>query len=339
MLPSMRYSALLLCCAALLSPAAQAREQIRVVGSTTVFPFVAAVAEQLGREGQYRTPIVEATGTGGGFKTFCGGVGDSFPDLSNASRPIKPAETELCHKNGVHRIQEIKIGYDGIVIANARNAPPFRLSRNDLFLALAREVPQGGALVPNPYHRWRELNPTLPDVPILIYGSPPTSGTRDAFVELVMHEGCKHFPEFNITYPDEEQRKQHCGTMREDGAWVEEGENGNLIIQKLTHNEAALGIFGYSYLEQNVEKVKAADIEGVAPSAATITSGHYRLARSLYVYVKMEHLQQVSGLKEFVTHITADDATGPDGYLVLRGLLALPETEHQAMKTLAAAMQ
>ena len=335
----MRYTPLLIAIAIALPATATAREQIRAVGSTTVFPFVAAAGEQFGREGQFRTPIVEATGTGGGFKTFCSGVGAEFPDIADASRPIKPAETALCKKNGVDRIAELKIGYDGIVIANARSSPDFKLTRADVFLALARDVPRGGKLVPNPYKTWREIRPALPDQPIVVYGSPPTSGTRDAFVELVMLPGCKQFPAYKSAYPNEEDFKHACSYMREDGALIEAGENGNLIIQKLLHNEAALGIFGYSYLEQNASRVKAGAIEGIAPNAATITSGRYTLARSLYVYVKRAHLTRIPGLKPFVERITSDAATGADGYLTLRGLLPLPQAEHDAVKRAAEAME
>jgi phosphate transport system substrate-binding protein len=315
-----------------LPPTAHAREQIRVVGSSTVFPFIAAVAEQFGREGEFRTPIVEATGTGGGFKTFCGGVGEEFPDISNASRPIKPSETELCRKHGIDTITELQIGYDGIVVANARGAADFLFTRAHLFLAMARDVPQNGKLVQNPYKNWREIDKNLPDLPIVIYGSPPTSGTRDAFVEMVMHEACKQFPEYAAAYPNAEDRKHHCSYMREDGVLIEAGENGNLIIQKLLHNEAALGIFGYSYLEQNEALVKANPIEGALPNFTTITSGQYRLARSLFVYVKLAHATLIPGLKEFITRITSDAATGSDGYLVMRGLLPLSPADHAMMK-------
>ena len=334
----MRLFLPLLIVATCLSSAACAREQIRVVGSTTVFPFIAAVAEQFGHEGEFRTPIVEATGTGGGFKTFCGGVGAAFPDITNASRPIKPSETDLCSQHGVNGITELKIGYDGIVIANARGAADFQFTRAQLFLALARDVPRDGKLVRNPYKNWREIDRRLPDVPIVMYGSPPTSGTRDAFVELVMQEGCKQFPDYATAYPNAEDRKHQCSYMREDGALIEAGDNGNLIIQKLLHNESALGIFGYSYLEQNEAQVKANPIEGIAPNVATITNGQYRLARSLFVYVKNAHLQLIPALKEFATRITADAATGADGYLVMRGLLPLSPEDHAAMKQRAGAI-
>jgi len=314
---------------------AQAREQIRVVGSTTVFPFIAAAAEQFGREGNFRTPIVEATGTGGGFKTFCGGVGKEFPDISDASRPIKPAEVQLCEQNNIGKVAELKIGYDGIVLANARHAPAFQLTRKEIFLALARDVPVDGKLVRNPYHNWHEIAPKLPDQPILIFGSPSTSGTRDAFVELVMQVGCKQFPEFSKSFSNDEDMKHECGYMREDGAFVEEGENGNLIIQKLLHNENALGIFGYNFLEQNESNVQASMIEGIAPNYATITSGQYTLARSLYIYVKLAHLPMIPGLREFVREVLSDAATGDDGYLIMRGLLPLSASDHQAMQKAA----
>lgn len=314
---------------------AVAREQIRVVGSTTVFPFVAAAAEQFGRGEKFRTPIVEATGTGGGFKTFCGGVGEATPDISDASRPIKPSETELCRANGVTRLAELKIGYDGIVIATARSGTAFALTRKDLFLALAREVPQQGKLVPNPYKFWNEIDPKFPHTPILIYGSPPTSGTRDAFVELVMNVGCKQLPDFVKAYPNEEELKHHCGYMREDGALVEAGENGNLIIEKLMHNEGALGVFGYNFLEQNESKVQAATVENVAPTYASILSGKYTLSRALYIYVKQDHLSTIPGLKEFVREVVSDAATGADGYLIMRGLLPLSPEDHRAVQKAA----
>ncbi|OYW12983.1 MAG: phosphate ABC transporter substrate-binding protein, partial [Rhodospirillales bacterium 12-54-5] len=308
MLRGMMLRRIILAMVLLLPLAVQAREQIRATGSNTVFPFVAAAAEQFGREGKFRTPIVEATGTGGGFKSFCSGVGEAFPDISDASRAIKPSETELCHKHGVDRITELKIGYDGIVLANTRTSPQFKLTRKELFLALAREVPLNGKLVQNPYKNWREINPKLPDLPIMIYGSPPTSGTRDAFVELAMDIGCKQTPEYAVAYPDETIRKHQCGYFREDGAFIEEGENGNLIIQKLLHNEAALGIFGYSFLEQNESKVQASTMEGITPTFATITDGTYTLARPLYIYVKQAHITRIPGLKEFVREIFSDAA-------------------------------
>jgi phosphate transport system substrate-binding protein len=317
---------------------ASAREQLRVVGSSTVFPFVAAAAEQFGRAGKFRTPIVEATGTGGGIKMFCEGVGERFADIANASRTIKASEIELCAKHGVTDITELKIGYDGIVLANARSSATYALTLKTLFLALAREVPRDGQLVPNPYTRWRAIDPALPDVEITIYGPPPSSGTRDAFVELVMEGGCKQVPEMKIIQPDDKKRKPLCSAMREDGVFVEAGEDDNLIVQKLINNPAAIGVFGYSFLESNAALVKANPIDAVFPDYDAIEAGRYEVARSLYVYVKNAHADVVPGLREFVVELTSDAASGDDGYLVMKGLLPLKNDDHQVMKTRAAGL-
>lgn len=314
---------------------ANAREQLRIVGSSTVFPFVAAAAEQFGRQGNFRTPIVEATGTGGGIKMFCEGVGDSFADMVNASRRIKDSEVALCAKNGVHTFTELKLGYDGIVLANARASAPFALTRRTLFFALAREVPKGGQLIANPYTRWSEIDPKLPDVPIEIYGPPPSSGTRDAFVELVMIEGCNEIAEIKTLLPDDKTRKHFCSVMREDGRFVEAGEDDNLIVQKLVNNPTALGVFGYSFLEANAALVKANAVDGVMPDYDAIEAGTYHVARSLYVYVKNAHVGKVPGLAEFTRELASDAASGEDGYLIMKGLLPLNASDHAAMKLVA----
>lgn len=329
---------LALACAALcLAPvAANAREQLRIVGSSTVFPFVAAAAEQFAHAGKFRTPIVEATGTGGGLKMFCEGVGEAYADMANASRAIKPSEVALCATHGIHDITELKIGYDGIVMANARHSPGFALTRRVLFLALAREVPVAGALVKNPYRRWREIDPGLPDLAIEVYGPPPSSGTRDAFTELVMLEGCEQVASMKTLLPDEKLRAQQCGAIREDGAFKEAGEDDNLIVQKLINNSGALGVFGYSFLESNAAKVKANAVDGVFPDYDAIEAGRYHVARSLYVYVKNAHADTVPGLREFARELASDAASGEDGYLVLKGLLPLSDAEHEAIKKIAA---
>lgn len=328
------------CLAVILPAFADAREQLRVVGSATVFPFSAAAAEQFGRAGKFRTPIVEATGTGGGFKVFCSGVGEDTPDISNASRRIKDSEIELCRAHGVTEATELMLGYDGIVLANARTSPNFSLTRRALYLALARSVPKDGKLVPNFYHRWREIDSALPDTPISLYGPPPSSGTRDAFVELVMNAGCEQVPEVKKIAKDETTQKAACSALREDGSFIEAGEDNNLIVQKLTNNPQALGIFGYSFLENNASRVKANAIEGVLPTEAAIESGQYKVARTLYVYVKNAHLGKVPGLAEFVAELASDAASGPDGYLTMKGLLPLGESDRlklkEAAKTLAA---
>lgn len=315
-----------------------ARDQIRVVGSSTVFPFVAAAAEQFGRGEKFRTPIVESTGTGGGIKMFCDGIGTDFPDMANASRAIKSAEIDRCKANGITAITELKIGYDGIVLANALESPTYALSIKTLFLALARNVPDGkGGLKKNSYKTWKQVDGTLPDVAIEVYGPPPTSGTRDAFSELVMEQGCKEFSEFAAKFTDTEALKKECMMVREDGAFIEAGENDNLIVQKLTGNEHALGIFGYSFLEQNAAIVKANPINGVMPTFEAIVGGDYKVARSLYVYVKNQ--QDVAGLREFATLLTSDAAVGDDGFLIMKGLLPLHHVEHAKMKEVAAELK
>lgn len=331
MLPAMRFVSTL-CCLLLLPTMAMARDQIRVVGSSTVFPFVAAAAEQFGRQDTFRTPIVESTGTGGGIKMFCDGVGDAYPDMANASREIKDSEIDQCVAHGVKKILELKLGYDGIVLANARKSPGFDLTREEIFLALAREVPDGGKLVPNRYKRWKQINKSLPDVPIAVYGPPPTSGTRDAFVELVMLESCKQFGQYRVKYSDDESYKAHCSMMREDGPFVEAGEDDNIIVQKLTNNPDALGIFGYSFLEQNAALVKANPIDGTMPSFDAIVKGDYHIARSLFTYIKGDHVGKVPGLPEFAELLVSDASVGPEGYLIMKGLLPLPKEEHERVK-------
>lgn len=327
-----------LCSLCLLPSMAMARDQIRVVGSSTVFPFVAAAAEQFGREDQFRTPIVESTGTGGGIKMFCDGVGLGTPDMANASREIKDSEIEQCAANGVHKVVELKLGYDGIVLANARESKTFNLTREELFLALARDVPNGDQLIANPHTRWKQINKTLPDVPISIYGPPPTSGTRDAFVELVMLESCKTFPQYRLKYSDDEAYKNQCSIMREDGVFIEAGEDDNIIVQKLSNNPDALGVFGYSFLEQNIAMVKANPIDGVMPSFEAIVGGDYHIARSLFVYLKGEHVGKVPGLAEFAQLLVSDASAGMEGYLIMKGLLPLPKAEHDEMKNRAATL-
>lgn len=331
----MRAIAMFLTTCLLLPAAALARDEIRAIGSSTVFPFAAATAEQFGRAGKFRTPIVESTGTGGGFKVFCGGVGDGYPDLADASRPIKESEIKNCADHGVTSIAEIKIGYDGIVMASARQSPDFRLTRHDIFLALAREVPKDGKLVPNFYRSWHEVNASLPDVEIEVYGPPPTEGTRDAFGDLVMIPSCKDAAEFVAAFKSEKDREKQCTALREDGRYIEV-LGGNLMVQKLVNSKKALGIFGYNYLEQNAARIKGNPVEGVMPGFDSIVSGKYTLARSLFVYVKNAQADKVPGLRDFVNLLAADSTSGPEGFLILKGLLPLPAEEHERMKKVAA---
>lgn len=320
-------------------PAAEAREQIRAVGSSTVYPFTSAAAEQFGRSGKFKTPIVESTGTGGGFKLFCGGVGESTPDISNASRPITENEKATCKQNGVTNVVEIPVGYDGIVFANAKGATPFNLTKKQIFLALAREIPQGGKLVKNTYQKWNEIDPSLPAQTIEVYGPPPTSGTRDAFVELVMEEGCKGIQEFAAAYSDEKERKKACTMLREDGKFVEAGEDDNLIVQKLASNRNALGIFGYSFLDENRAKVQASKVDGIEPTMDSIETGKYKVSRSLYIYVKGDHLGKVPGIAEFAAEMTSEAAVGPNGYLTAKGLLPLHANEKKLAQERAGSLK
>ncbi|ACR13899.1 phosphate binding protein [Teredinibacter turnerae T7901] len=311
------------------SSAFAARDSISIVGSSTVFPFSKVVAERFGRATKFKSPTVESTGTGGGFKQFCGGVGVNFPDMSNASRRIKQAELDNCKANGVTDIVEVLIGYDGIVIANSVKAKQMKLSRKDLFLALAKKVPNpsgGDTLVDNPYKTWKDVNPTLPAIKIEVLGPPPTSGTRDAFVELAMEGGCSQFSFIKAYKSSDKNRfKEVCHILREDGAFIEAGENDNLIVQKLNANPNALGIFGFSFLDQNADKVQASYVDGSLPTFDTIADGAYPVSRPLYFYVKKAHIGLIPGIEQFLAEFTSEKAWGDEGYLSEKGLIPLDE--------------
>jgi phosphate transport system permease protein len=328
-----RVSALAFGLAAMLAVSfpAMARDQLHIVGSSTVYPFSTTVAEALSKQGVLKSPVVESTGTGGGFKLFCEGVGEATPDLAGASRKIKDGEIETCAQNGVAKITEIPIGHDGIIIANAKQGPDFTVTRAQLFLALAKTVPQNGQLVANPYHAWNEIDPSLPAEKIEVLGPPPTSGTRDAFVELVMDKGCETFPEMAALAAD--AKKAACQQMREDGGYIDAGENDNLIVQKLQANPAAFGIFGYSFLEQNADTIKAAKVEGVAPSYEAISGKQYPVARDLYLYVKDAHRSIVPGIDAFVRELLSERSMGTDGYLAEKGLIPFTPEERKQVET------
>ena len=317
---------------------AQAGEQIQIVGSSTVYPFVTVAAEEFGKQAGFTTPIVESTGTGGGFKLFCAGLGDAHPDLSNASRAIKSSEEELCATNGVKEITEIKIGFDGIVLANSKSADRYNLTKDQLFLGLAKKVPSEGKLIDNPHKNWSDVDPSLPNVKIEVYGPPTTSGTRDAFVELVMEPSCKNLPEFKAEYADKKARKKACHLLREDGHYIEAGENDNLIVQKLQSNPKALGVFGFSFLDQNGDIVQGSLIGDTEPTFENISNGSYGISRSLYVYVKNGHVGKTAGLQEFVTELISDGAAGEYGYLSEKGLIPLPADELEVMQGRASAL-
>ncbi len=309
------------------------RDQIRIVGSSTVYPFSTKVAEQFGRKTDFRTPVVESTGSGGGLKLFCAGIGTDHPDVTNSSRAIKSSEVELCASNGVDEITEVKIGYDGIVVANQKGGTAYDLTRRQIFEALAKELPDGeGGFQPNPNATWSDVDPSLPDAEIEVYGPPPTSGTRDAFVELVMEEGCSEIEAIAaLEESDGDRFDQVCQALREDGAFIEAGENDNLIVQKLDGNPNALGIFGFSFLDQNRDVVKGSSIEGTEPTFENIASGAYAVSRPLFFYVKKAHAGVVPGIREYVEEFMSDEASGPEGYLTDVGLIPLPPEERSTV--------
>lgn len=303
-----------------------ARDQINIVGSSTVFPFSTTVAERFGKSTAFKTPVVESTGSGGGMKLFCAGVGESTPDITNASRRIKSSEAEKCAANGVTPI-EAKIGFDGIVLANSRKSERMEVTRQQIFLALAKDVPNSaGELIPNPYSMWSEIDSSLPAVKIEVLGPPPTSGTRDAFAELALEGGCKTFESIAaLKGTDKSAYKAVCHTVREDGTYIEAGENDNLIVQKLQTNPSAFGVFGYSFLEQNSDTMQGSIVGGFEPEFEEIASGNYPIARSLFFYVKTEHIDVIPGIVEFMKEFTREDTWGEDGYLVDKGLIPLDE--------------
>lgn len=328
-----------------------ARDYVSIVGSSTVYPFATTVAEQFGKSTKFKTPKVESTGSGGGLKLFCAGVGVSHPDITNASRRIKKSEYDKCQKNGIKDIIEVKVGYDGIVMANSKKTAMMKLTRKDIFLALAKQVPgKDGKLMDNPYKTWKDVNPSLPATKIEVLGPPPTSGTRDAFVELAMEGGAKKFgdlkalrkakgdavkplmakigiPESAFNKKGKKVFKSVAHAIREDGAYIEAGENDNLIVQKLEANPNALGIFGFSFLDQNADKVQGSEIDGKAPTFEGIADGSYPVSRPLFFYVKKAHVSVIPGIKGYLAEFTADKAWGDEGYLADKGMIPMPQSE------------
>ena len=303
------------------SSAYASRDTIRIVGSSTVYPFTTTVAEQFGKKAGVQTPIVESTGTGGGIKLFCAGTGDEHPDAVNASRAIKDTEKETCVKNGVTPV-EVKIGIDAIVLAMSKEHESMELTTDIIYRALAKWVIVDGKFVENKSINWSDVDASLPAGKIEVLGPPPTSGTRDSFVELVLEKECKKAAkDAGITMsPDDE--KMYCKSMREDGAFIEAGENDTLIVQKIQGNPNALGIFGYSFLEENVSVIKGATINGVVPDYDNIKSGDYAISRPLFVYFKQEHFDVIPNLKEFMEEYQSEDAIGEEGYLTEKGLIS-----------------
>lgn len=315
---------------------AAGRDTINVVGSSTVYPFSTVVAERFGKSTSFKTPKIESTGTGGGMKLFCSGAGIDTPDMSNASRRMKKSEFEKCQKNGVTGITEVLVGYDGIVIANSKSSKIMTASRKELFLALAKDVPAkdgSETLVANPYKTWNEINASLPATKIEVLGPPPTSGTRDAFAELVLEGGCKKFAWIKaIKKQDKSKYKSICHGVREDHVYIEAGENDNLIVQKLAANPDAFGVFGFSFLDQNSDKLQGAKVDGVEPTFEGIADGSYPVSRPLFFYVKNAHAGKVPGILEFLKEFTSEDAMGEEGYLTDKGLIPLGEEKLEAVR-------
>jgi phosphate transport system substrate-binding protein len=323
--------------------AQSARDSITIVGSSTVYPFTTTVAEQFGRQGKFKTPKVESTGTGGGIKLFCNGVGPQYPDVANASRRMNANEFATCQKNGVKEIVEVMVGYDGLVIAQSKAGADLPLTRRDVYLALAKSVPDPANesnLIPNPYVTWKDVNKSLPAVKIEALGPPPTSGTRDSFVELYMEAGCRTYAWLNTLRGQDEPRfKRACGTVREDGAYVEAGENDNLIVQKLVANKDAVGIFGFSFLEENDDRLKGSKIDGIAPTFETVASSKFPAARPLFIYVKKQHINVIPGIEEFIAEYTSEKALGEEGYLSEKGLVTPSKSEAARIRADARALK
>ena len=348
---------------------ALARDYISIVGSSTVYPFATVVAEQFGKTSSFKTPKIESTGSGGGLKLFCAGVGVEHPDITNASRRIKASEVAACARNGVTEIIEVKIGYDGIVFANSKKADPTELTRKEIFLALGKQVPDPhtGKLSDNPNRTWKDVNAALPASKIEVLGPPPTSGTRDAFAELALGSGAKAFPllkelrglgrdeatkikevmgKLGISEAVYDEMKKKKGkapkgkhifkavahAVREDGAFVEAGENDNLIVQKLDANPNAFGIFGFSFLDQNADKVRGAKIDGVEPTFENISGGKYPVSRPLFFYVKKAHMANIPGMKEYLEEFTSEKAWGEEGYLADKGMIPMPDDEREKFR-------
>jgi phosphate transport system substrate-binding protein len=354
---------------------AQGRDTVSIVGSSTVYPFATVVAERFGRSTSFKTPKIESTGSGGGLKLFCKGVGTGTPDITNASRRIKRSEYDRCQDNGVKDIVEVLVGYDGIAIANSKKAPLLQLTLADLYLALAKDVPgPDGKLMPNPHKTWRDVNTALPNTALEVLGPPPTSGTRDAFAELALGGGAQSFADIKTlrglpsdqvqeirsmmarlgipagVYQALEEKKGTAPkgkdifktiayAVREDGVYIEAGENDNLIVQKLEANPGAVGVFGYSFLEENGDKVQGSMIDGVSPSFDSIAEGDYPVSRPLYFYIKAAHVGKIPGIQEYAEEFTSERAMGEDGYLPERGLIPLGESELEQVQETVASMK
>lgn len=321
---------------------AQGRDAINIVGSSTVYPFTTVVAERFGKATGMKTPKVESTGTGTGMKLFCAGMALDTPDFTNASRRMKKSEQEKCAENGVKDVVEMPVGYDGLTIAQVKGAAPLNLTREQVYLALAKQVPHPNGtevLINNPYKTWKDIDKSLPAVKIEVMGPPPSSGTRDSFVELTLEYGCKSYSWLEaLEKIDKDDYAKKCKSIREDGAYIEAGENDNLIVQKLTASKDLLGVFGYSFLEENLDKVQAVSVEGVKPTSESVSSGEYKLSRAMFVYMKKGHVGSVPGMHEFAKEFVSNTSMGEDGYLVDKGLIPLHKEEAEKARANIAAL-
>ncbi len=322
---------------AALTVSLSARDQIKIVGSSTVYPFSSAVAEELGATTKFPTPVVESTGSGGGMKLFCAGNDLNTPDITNASRRMKTKEFDLCEKNGVTDITESVIGYDGIAFAQDKANGAFNISREQLALAVAEEVPSkdGKSLIKNPYKKWSDIDASLPNREIIVYGPPKSSGTRDAFEELVMQHTFKKMAVYTDLYKaDNKANKKYkkYSVIRTDGVYVPSGENDNIIVQKLTKNKNAFGIFGFSFLEENEDKLSGATINGVAPTPENISSAKYPVSRSLFFYVKNSHKKDVPAMDKYIEMFMSENMIGKNGILSEIGLIPLPDADRTAIR-------
>ena len=328
---SIALSAAVAFTASLATTTANARDQISIVGSSTVYPFATVVAERFGKTTKFKTPVIESTGSGGGLKLFCAGIGEGHPDITNASRAIKKSEVERCAKNGITNITEVKIGYDGIVMANSKKAELGNFTKKQIFMALAKDLPDGkGGFIANTAQNWSDVDSSLPNRKIEVMGPPPTSGTRDAFVELAMEGGCKKFKEIAaLKKSDKKKYKAVCHSIREDGAFIEAGENDVLIVRKLEANPYAFGIFGFSFLDQNADKVQGSMVDGKSPTFENIASGDYGVSRPLFFYVKNDHVKTIPGIREYLAEFANEKTWGEEGYLTDKGLIPMPAAERK----------
>lgn len=329
-------SAIALLAASALAVSLQARDQIKIVGSSTVYPFSSAVAEELGATTKYPTPVVESTGSGGGMKLFCAGNGMDTPDITNASRRMKAKEVKLCTKNGVTDITEAVIGFDGIAFAQSKANKPFNVTKKQLLLAVAKEVPSkdGKSLIANPYKKWSDIDASLPNREITIYGPPKSSGTRDAFEDMILKGQTKKMSVYTDIYKKTGNKTyKKYKLIRTDGVYVPSGENDNLIVSKLDKNREAFGIFGYSFLMENEDKVQGAKVNGVFPTPAAISSGEYPISRSLFFYIKNSHTSKVPAMNAYVDMFMSEDMIGPDGILGEIGLIALPDARRAEIQS------